>query len=331
MSKSLSQEFYELSKIKNLLKSEINNLNKKMVHFDLKKKLIIEDNAKIENLSDFNDNEKIQIFSNSLLNGIDKNIAIIKLGNGKNKLDKNYKGIDNIDDNIDYVAIDIQHRYKMKNEEYFKTHFSPIYYEKYNEGKSNIEKIKEKPDIINFNIENNKIKYTISSLLPSRKQNLTISFKTEYQRLINSLSKQSDLQKNILLSKYIKSIDNRLKDIEINLKKNSYNIDKQFCDFNYLEKEEEIQIDVSKIFTDTERTLNGHAMIKRALKNGEKIVSNMYEEILEFKIIEVGSKENVLNKIETIINSLNNKVVQNNELFENMIESDFSEQYMENY
>lgn len=319
----LSKEYYSLSKIKYLLKKELNSINKALYNLDLKRMILINESNtyKINDLAEFNDQENIQTLKVKPNNGIQKTIAIIKTNDLfiDRKLDKFSQ---NLNKNIDYVAIDVQRRYVIKNEEYFKTHFDPIYIEYVKDPNEKLNELKNNSNIFDLELNYNFANYKINVLNSSRKQNL-INVKDSISLLIESLNGYDSFEKTIILNKNIKSIENRLNEIEEILLKDYKFVDNDYCTKETIDKNECIDINVNYSTDDMiNKVLNGDAMIKRAISKGKPILSEMYEEKLEFKIMEIGSKDEVINKINFVINSINEITKENNEDFEKVLNAE---------
>lgn len=319
----LSKEYYSLSKIKYLLKKELNSINKALYNLDLKRMILINESNtyKINDLAEFNDQENIQTLKVKPNNGIQKTIAIIKTNDLfiDRKLDKFSQ---NLNKNIDYVAIDVQRRYVIKNEEYFKTHFDPIYIEYVKDPNEKLNELKNNSNIFDLELNYNFANYKINVLNSSRKQNL-INVKDSISLLIESLNGYDSFEKTIILNKNIKSIENRLNEIEEILLKDYKFVDNDYCTKETIDKSECIDINVNYSTDDMiNKVLNGDAMIKRAISKGKPILSEMYEEKLEFKIMEIGSKDEVINKINFVINSINEITKENNEDFEKVLNAE---------
>lgn len=284
--------------------------------------LINESNTyKINDLAEFNDQENIQTLKVKPNNGIQKTIAIIKTNDLfiDRKLDKFSQ---HLNKNIDYVAIDVQRRYVIKNEEYFKTHFDPIYIEYVKDPNEKLNELKNNSNIFDLELNYNFANYKINVLNSSRKQNL-INVKDSISLLIESLNGYDSFEKTIILNKNIKSIENRLNEIEEILLKDYKFVDNDYCTKETIDKNECIDINVNYSTDDMiNKVLNGDAMIKRAISKGKPILSEMYEEKLEFKIMEIGSKNEVINKINFVINSINEITKENNEDFEKVLNAE---------
>lgn len=323
----LYKEFYELSKIRYLIKKEIDNLNKNIINFDFKKKLIIEKNHIINNLKEFKNDEEIQIFKTMPINGIEKTIGIIK-NNKEIKDDTLSKITNHLDKSLEYIAVDIQKRFIMKNEKYFELHFNPIYQEAVKDPNEKIMELQIRPEIFDFKINNNEITYKLFSLNPSRKQNLTLNFREQINEIMNKLSYDSDFDKNAILNKYLKSIDCRLDYVKNILLQNFDFKENIYCDMVVNEKKEKLDVSMYET-SDTfiTKTLNGHVMIKNALDNGLPILEDMYEEKLDFKILEIGSKEHILNKIEKVIGIINDNALENSKMIEEIIENEINNRF----
>lgn len=313
----LSKEYYSLSKIKYLLKKELSFINKSLYNLDLKRMVLINESNtyKINELNDFSDNENIQILKVKPNNGIQKTIAIVKLNDLfiDRKLDKFST---NLNKNMNYVAIDVQKRYIIKNEEYFKTHFDPIYIEYIKDPNEKVNEIKNNPNVFNLEVGFDYINYQINMINSSRKQNL-INVKDTVALLIESINGYDSFEKTIILNKNIKSIENRLFEIENILLKDYTFKENDYCIKETINKVESIELNHS--YTSSEmvnKVLNGDAIIKRAIAKGQPILSDMYEEKLEFKIMEIGSKTEIINKINFVINSINEITKENNDDFE---------------
>ncbi len=327
INEELSKEFYELSKIRYLLKKELDSMNKNIINLDLKKKLIIEKPTIIEHLNDFKNHLGVQILKTLPHNGIEKSIGIIKNSDSfiDRKLDKISKSLNK---NMEYIAIDIQKRYVMKNEKYFETHFNPIYQETFKDPNDKIVNLKSRYDVFDLDVSYDKIKYKIFSLNPSRKQNLSLNFKEIVDTITNSLIYSTEYEKNLILNKHLKSIDFRIEEIKSILLQNNDFENNDYCDITVLNKEEEFELSThyssDSLIT---KTLNGHAIIKHALENNLPILDDMFEEKLNFKILEVGSKEEVFEKINLVINSINDSSVNNNKFLDNLIVKEMESNY----
>lgn len=324
---NLYKEFYDLSKLRYLIKKELDNLNKNLINFDFKKKLIIEKNNIINNLKEFNENDSVQIFKTIPINGIEKTIGIIK--NTKNSKHNFLKDVSSeIENNTEYIAIDIQRRYTMKNEKYFELHFEPIYQEIVKDPNEKLTNLQSRPDIFDFKIDKNEITYKLFSINPSRKQNLSLNFRERMIILMNELSYDSDSDKNIILNKYLKSIDNRLEFLKNSLIQNFDFKENIYCDMSVTEKKDKLEVSIYETSENLiTKVLNGHAIIKNAIQNNIPILEDMYEEKIDFKILEIGSKDDVLNKISKVIEIINNNALENSQMIEEIVENEINNKF----
>ena len=132
----------------------------------------------------------------------------------------------------------------------------------------------------------------------------------------------------MILNKHLKSIDFRIEEIKSILLQNNDFENNDYCDITVLNKEEEFELSThyssDSLIT---KTLNGHAIIKHALENNLPILDDMFEEKLNFKILEVGSKEEVFEKINLVINSINDSSVNNNKFLDNLIVKEMESNY----
>lgn len=306
MSIDISKEFYSLSKIKYLLKKELKNINSNLIDLELKKTFLINKPTIIYDINDLSSSNSSQLLEIIPNNGIKKTIGLLKANNINidRKIDPISK---NLNKSLDFIAIDIQRRYSMLNEDYFKTHFDPIYLETYKDNNSRIDKLKERFDVSNVSVTYDKIKYDQVSILPSRKQNLIDNVKDVVPKIISSIAPLSTLDQTFILNKYIKSIDKRLEEITTHILYDYKFVNNDYISKSFISKEEDYKVDLSTSSDSLiKKTLNGHAIISKALEKGLPVLDSMYEEKIDFKIMEIGTFEDVVFKINTVIEQLNN-------------------------
>jgi len=305
MSEAISKEYYSLSKIKYLLKKELRSINSKLIDLELKKLTVINNDANhISSLDDFDKDKEVQILNITPNNGISKSIAIIKTKDIN--IDRKLNVFSaNLDKNLDYMAIDIQKRFNMLNKEYFNLHFSPIYLELYKDSNKKLTNLRKRIDVLDIEVSHEKISYKLINIISSRKQNLVKDINKTVDKVVLSIEPLELLDKHAILNKYLKSIDSRLSSIKSEVLK-CYSFKSNEYLTKNTQRKEEVYIPVTNINSDNmiSKTLNGHAIITKALKDGETILESMYEEKINFKIMEIGTKEMVIDKINSVIGKI---------------------------
>lgn len=303
----LSKELYKLSREKSFITKELDFFNKKEIDNEILLSI-----HKIKKINFGDENQfygGIEFIDKKFNNGLNIKLALFDFNDKK-------------------IAINVDSRYVIKNQEYFEHHHSLVKYDEIKQTNKEIKELRNNPYAFNIKIQGDEISYSQKEVKVSKKHNLLNSSEfAELFKKINAIhdSDDSNFQKYFEFKDLLIKTEEKIKKVKDVLIK--YNFTNPFVETLTVDKTKEVEIDFNdEISSQIERKVNGHLTVENLLSQGKYVLPEAFEEKTSIKLFMIGTKDEIEKKLKNLIKDVNKKEKEKEENFQQLLVEDIDKE-----